>query len=198
MNERSTLPPASMSPELARITARAGHMMGDGAAGWTVDQAVAWEGLLELGRRLRRRADDMLARDFELSVSMLGIMGRLARANGGALRQNALAEAMGLSVSRASRVIDLLESRGLVVRTQCPADARATDVALTEAGARRATAAQAAVFAEVSGAFAERMTAEETATLARVFARLLADDREPDGERRPSVGGSARQHDAEQ
>ena len=168
--------------ELARITARAGDMMGDGVAVWTPDQALAWEGLLELGRRLRRRADEMLAREYGLSISMLGIMGRLAGTDAGRLRQNALADAMGLSVSRVSRVIDLLEARDLVIRTQCPTDARATDVALTDAGRGRTADAQAAVFAEVSGAFADRLTAEETHTLAGVFARLLAADTDPSGD----------------
>jgi DNA-binding MarR family transcriptional regulator len=168
------------APELARIAARAAHMMGADGAAWTTDQALAWEGLLELGRRLRRRADDMLAHDFGLSISMLGIMGRLAGADGGTLRQTALADALGLSVSRASRVIDLLESRELVVRTACPLDARATNVALTPAGRARTAGAQRAVFALVSETFADRITPEEFQTLARVFARLLLEDRSPD------------------
>ena len=91
-------------------------MMGhDAEQSWTEDDALAWEGMLEISRRLRRRAEDMLTRDDDLSVSMLGIMGRLVRAEDMTLRQTALAEATGLSVSRVSRIIDLLAERGLVI-----------------------------------------------------------------------------------
>ena len=75
-------------------------MMGDDAvAAWDADQALAWEGMLGLGRRLRRRAEDMLVQDHDVSVSMLGMMGRLRGADRRTLRQSALADAMGLSVS---------------------------------------------------------------------------------------------------
>ena len=152
-------------------------MMGDDAvAAWDADQALAWEGMLELGRRLRRRAEDMLVRDHDVSVSMLGMMGRLRGADRRTLRQSALADAMGLSVSRSSRVIDLLEERGLVTRAQCPSDGRATNVMLTDEGIRITESAQHDLFVMVSAAFVGRLSAEESATLARVFGRLLADD----------------------
>jgi DNA-binding MarR family transcriptional regulator len=118
----------------------------------------------------------MLVRDHDVSVSMLGMMGRLRRADARTLRQSALADAMGLSVSRASRVVDLLEDRGLVTRTQCPNDGRATNVTLTDAGIVRAASAQHALFLMVSAAFSDRLSPEETATFAQVFGRLLADD----------------------
>ncbi len=175
MSDTSTPPPPTQT-ESERIRARALHMMGDDAAvSWDADQALAWEGMLELGRRLRRRAEDMLMQDYDLSVSMLGMMGRLRCADRRTLRQSALAEAMGLSVSRVSRVIDLLEERGVVQRTQCPSDGRASNVTLTDAGISRTTSAQHALFEVVSGAFADRLSPNETATLAQVFGRLLAE-----------------------
>lgn len=159
-----------------RVAARAVLMMGhDAEQAWTVDDALAWEGMLEISRRLRRRAEDMLTRDDDLSVSMLGIMGRLVRAQDMTLRQTALAEATGLSVSRVSRIIDLLGERGLVVRCACPTDARATDIAVTALGRARTVRAQRRLFAFVEESFAGRLTPDERATLARVFARLLAD-----------------------
>lgn len=176
MSDTSTPQALPTTTERERIRTRALHMMGDDvAASWDADQALAWEGMLELARRLRRRAEDTLMQDHDLSVSMLGMMGRLRGADRCTLRQSALAEAMGLSVSRASRVIDLLEERGVVKRTPCPSDGRATNVTLTDAGIERAASAQHALFVMVSGAFAERLSPEETATLAQVFGRLLAD-----------------------
>ena len=81
--------------------------------------------------------------------------------------------AMGLSISRVSRIVDALEERRLLERRPCPADARATNVTLTEAGAELTRGAQAALFEFVQDGFAERLSEEETATLAKVFARLL-------------------------
>jgi len=150
-------------------------MMGcDAERDWTRDDALAWEGLLELSRRLRRQAEDLLTSEDDLSVSMLGIMGRLSRAERMTLRQTELAEAMGLSVSRVSRIIDLLERRRFVERNTCPADARATNVTLTRRGRDRTVTAQHRLFVFVEQAFAGKLTPDEASTLASVFGRLLA------------------------
>ena len=165
---------AEPSEELAAVTARAGYMMGtDVDRRWSQEQAVAWEAFLELHGRLRRGAEAALERQAGLSVSALGVMGRLARAEERTLRQVELAAAMGLSISRVSRIVDALEERRLLERRPCPADARATNVTLTEAGAELTRGAQAALFEFVQDGFAERLSEEETATLAKVFARLL-------------------------
>lgn len=159
---------------LATVTARAGYMMGANVdRAWSADTAVAWEGFLELSRVLRRDAEGLLEPLGDLSVSQLGIMGRLARAEGLTLRQTRLAEAMGLSVSRVSRVIDTLAGRGLVERHTCPTDARATNVTLTPAGQDVTRRAQDTVFAFVQERFVEPLDVAEVATLAAVFARLL-------------------------
>jgi DNA-binding MarR family transcriptional regulator len=165
---------ASDDPE--RLAARAVHMMGrDAERAWNREDALAWEGMLELSRRLRRQAEDILTRDDDLSVSMLGILGRLVRAEDMTLRPTALAEATGLSVSRVSRIIAMLEHRGLVECHACTIDARATDITVTSLGRDRTTVAQHRLFAFVDESFAGRLSPDETATLARVFARLLTD-----------------------
>ena len=162
-----------MTADVATIGARALHMMGVGARTIDADAAIAWEGMLELVRRRRREAEELLAGQHDLSVSMLGATGRLALAPGQTLRQMALADAMGLSVSRTSRVIDLLEQRGLVTRRPCPSDARATNVVLTADGAARTARAQAALHRLVRATFLDRLDAGETAALAAIVRRLL-------------------------
>lgn len=160
------------------VTARAGYMMGDNVdREWSADHAPAWEGFLELSRRIRRAADGVLE-PYGLSTSMLGLLGRLARAEGRTLRQTQLADAMGLSVSRVSRLIDVLEARALVERRPCPTDARATNVTLTRSGLTTTRKAQDAVFAFVEERFVQPLDARELSTLAAVFTRLLARDAE--------------------
>jgi DNA-binding MarR family transcriptional regulator len=168
-------PPSSVltENESDRVAARALHMLGADAQSLHSGEIIAWEGLLEVGRRLRRGAEELLIDRFDLSVSMLGITGRLRRAPGHMLRQSALAEAMGLSVSRVSRVVDLLERRGLVHRQACPEDARATNVALTRKGTSLTTRAQRELSSYVQAGFFAHLQPDEIATLASVFTRLL-------------------------
>jgi DNA-binding MarR family transcriptional regulator len=162
----------------AHVAARAFHMMGPAAEQeWTGTEPIAWEGLLEVARQLRRGAEEVLIETFDASISMLGITGRLSRAPKRTLRQTELADAMGLSLSRVSRVIDLLEQRRLVQRRACPTDARATNVTLTRQGAALTARAQRALFSYVQAAFFGRLEPSEVETLAAVFARLL--DAEP-------------------
>jgi len=168
-------PPAADAAEvLAPVTARAAYMMGARAEReWAPHQALAWEGLLDVARRLRRDAETALEDGHGLSISMLGILGRLLRAPDHTLHQIDLADAMGLSLSRISRVIDILERRELVVRRRCPSDARAVNVTVTAAGEALAQDAQAGVFAFVEGAFTNRLTDDEVRALAGIVARLL-------------------------
>lgn len=169
-----TTTPADPGP-LAGVTARAGHMMGAAARSWSPAEAVAWEGLLEVSRRLRRDAEALLEERHGLSVSMLGIMGRLITAPDRTLRQTDLADATGLSLSRISRVIDTLQERGLVGRRRCPSDARATNVTLTPGGVTATQAAQATTHTFVRSAFMDRLSATEVAVLAAVFSRLIGE-----------------------
>jgi DNA-binding MarR family transcriptional regulator len=172
--------PVAGEPELERIAARAWHMMGPAAVrAWSGEDAMAWEGLVEVHRRLRRQAEEVLSSDEELSISMLGLMGRLTRAEQLTLRQTALAEAMGLSLSRVSRVVDLLEQRGYVERQTCPADARATNIVLTPRGADVTERAQQRFFTFVQSAFFDQLEPDEVATLATIFARLIRASSDP-------------------
>ena len=161
----------------ASVAARASHMMGaDVQAAWVGPEAMAWEGLLEAARRLRRGAEEALLEEFDLSISMLGITGRLSLAPARTLRQSALAEAMGLSLSRVSRVIDLLEQRGLLERRACPSDARATNVRLTRRGGSLTRRAQRSLAGYVQANFFDQLEPGEVETLAAVFTRMLEAD----------------------
>jgi DNA-binding MarR family transcriptional regulator len=163
-------------PSLAAVTARAGYMMGVGAErNWSADHRLAWEGLLELYGRLRGGAAEALERNAGLGISALGLMGRLTQAPDHTLRQVELAEAMGLSLSRVSRVLDDLQHRNLIERRPCPSDARATNIVLTPAGLDLTAQAQATVFDYVDTHFAARLEPEEVEVLAGAFARLLSE-----------------------
>lgn len=148
--------------------------MGPAAAQWSPEQTIAWMGLLGTHRHLTRGFSKAVEDRTGLSPTALGLLGRLHQDDDGRMRISSLAEDIGLSLSRTSRVLDALELRGLVARVQCPEDARATNAVLTEAGRAIIRDAQDASSVWVHEHFFAHVTDEETAVLASVFERFTA------------------------
>lgn len=145
----------------------------DGLAAWSDPHAEAWIGLLETHKQLTRALDAELEAQHGLSLSGLELLGRLAAADARHLRLSALAQAAGLSLSRVSRIVDLLEGRNLVKRQPCPEDARAVEAHLTDTGLTLAREAQATHFASVQQRFFDQLQPGELEVLAGVFGRLF-------------------------
>lgn len=135
--------------------------------------ADAWAGLQRAHRALTRRLETTLDQRYGLSLSALELLGRLAVTDRRHERLARLAEGIGLSVSRVSRIVDALERRGLVERRPCPDDTRATEAWLTDAGLELAREAQATHLADVQRHFLDRLSPEELRTLGAVFGRLI-------------------------
>ena len=146
--------------------------LADGAPQWTPSQTDAWIGLLETHKRLTRELDSELERLHGLGLSGVEVLGRLAVADGGCLRLSSLAQETGLSLSRISRVVDLLERRALVRRRPCESDARAVEAHLTESGRALAAETQVTHLDFVRRRFFDRLEPDELDTLARVFGRM--------------------------
>jgi DNA-binding MarR family transcriptional regulator len=144
----------------------------DGLATWSDTHKDAWIGLLETHKRLTRALDAELEAEHGLTLSGAECLGRLAAADGRALRLTALANATGLSLSRISRIVDTLEGRKLVERRSSAEDARAVEAHLTADGLELVRRAQASHFAAVNERFFEQLSAEELEVLARVFGRF--------------------------
>lgn len=144
----------------------------DGLSRWSNTHADAWVGLLETTKKLTRALDAELEARHGLSLSGLELLGRLAAADERRLRLSTLAAEAGLSLSRVSRIIDVHERRKLVKKRVCPADARAVEAHLTDAGLALARDAQATHFASVQARFFAELEPSELATLAEVFSRF--------------------------
>ena len=163
-----------MSASAERVNARAAYFVGDeGLSAWTPAQIAAWTGVMEGQRRLAREVEAKLEARHGLALSALGLLGRLAAAEEGILRLSTLADEMGLSLSRVSRIVDALEARRLVERRPGPSDARATNACLTESGRVLAGGAQATVFASIQRRFFDQLADGEVEVLASVFTRFL-------------------------
>ena len=143
-----------------------------GLTRWTDAQADAWIGLLETHKRLTRALEAELEATHGVSLSAVELLGRLAAADGHQLRLSRLAAEASLSLSRVSRIVDVLEARGLVRREACASDARAVEAHLTDAGLALARAAQATHVESVRERFLDRLEPGEAELLAAVFARF--------------------------
>jgi DNA-binding MarR family transcriptional regulator len=154
-------------------TDRCAYVVGaDGMARLQGRQADAWAGLQRAHRELTRGMEATLDERYGLSLSALELLGRLASADDRSRRLSRLADDVGLSLSRVSRIIDALERRGLVERRPCPEDTRATNAWLTDAGLALVREAQVAHLAEVQRRFLDRLSPAELSTLGSVFDRL--------------------------
>ena len=139
--------------------------------GTTADDA--WIGFQRAHRELARRLESALVERHNLSLSALEVLGHVAAQEDRMRRLSRLAEDTSLSISRVSRIVDALVRRGLVERQPCPADTRATNARITDAGLELVRAAQADHRHDVHAAFHERLTDEERAVLAEAFGKLL-------------------------
>src|SRR5436305_8285477 len=144
----------------------------DGLARWSDIHADAWIGLLETHKRLVRGLDAELEAEHGLTLSALEALGRLAAAPEHQLRLSDLADECGLSLSRISRIIHSLQSRGLVERRGVDSDARAVLAHLTRDGLHLVKAAQCSHFAAVQRSFFEHLSPAEIQTLADIFGRF--------------------------
>jgi DNA-binding MarR family transcriptional regulator len=162
-----------MSATTSPDTSRCGYELGDdGLASWGTVHAEAWIGLLETHKRLTRALDAELEAEHGLTLSALEVLSRLAVAENRSLGLSALAGSCGLSLSRISRIVDSLESRGLVKRQTVESDARAVRGRLTDAGLEIVRRAQRTHFGSVQRRFFEQLSDEEVATLARIFTKF--------------------------
>ena len=161
-----------MTSTTETITGRAAYLMGDAIDQCDSEAVAAWTGFLEVFVQIKRDVESQLETKHVLSMSMVGVLGRLAVADRRTVRLSDLAEAMGLSLSRVSRIVDILEGRGLVERQACLTDARATNAHLTRKGLLLVRKAQATAAAAVRRRFLDPLESDEARILARVFARL--------------------------
>ena len=155
------------------ITGRAAYLMGDAIDQCDGEAVAAWTGFLEVFVQIKRDVEYQLETKHALSMSMVGVLGRLAAADRRTVRLSDLAEAMGLSLSRVSRIVDILEERELVERQRDQSDARATNAHLTRKGLALVRKAQATAATAVRRRFLDPLERDEARILATVFARLL-------------------------
>ncbi len=93
--------------------------------------------LLEAHARLTRVLDERLRADADMTLQTLEVLLRVGRAPEGWVPVSQLADTVALTSGGLTRLVDRLETDGLVCRHRCPSDGRVVQLRLTPAGVAR-------------------------------------------------------------
>nr|WP_042189940.1 MarR family winged helix-turn-helix transcriptional regulator [Kibdelosporangium sp. MJ126-NF4]CTQ95206.1 Transcriptional regulator, MarR family [Kibdelosporangium sp. MJ126-NF4] len=134
----------------------------------------AWRSFLRAHAKITRCLEAELLAEQRLSLGAYDVLAELAAAQGHCLRMAELAEAVLLSRSGVTRLVDRLERAGLVVRERVDGDGRGVVARLTVAGLNRLGTASRTHLAGVVRHFVELLDEHELNTLG-ILSQRVAD-----------------------
>ncbi|HEU5242940.1 MAG TPA: MarR family transcriptional regulator [Gaiellaceae bacterium] len=141
---------------------------------------TAWVRFLRAHAALTRELSSRLEAVHELTLSDFDVLVQLYYADGRRMRRIDLARSVLLTASGITRLLDGLESAGLVAKERCDSDARVTYAVLTTAGIKKIEEARDSHLADIEELFGSRFSLDERAQLAELLGRLpLAHTAEP-------------------
>lgn len=133
----------------------------------------AWRSFIGANSRLLRRLDEELQTAHELSLAEYDALLQLADAPGRRLRMSVLAERVLLSRSGVTRLVDRLETDGMVARSACVTDARGAEASLTPAGLDRLRIASRTHLDGVQRMFVDLVGDADRATIEGACNRII-------------------------
>lgn len=149
-------------------------------------QKRAWGALLVAHATLTRKLDAALRQRGLPSLEVYDVLLALEDAPGRRMRMVDLAEAVVFSPSGLTRLIDRMQTAGLVERHACPNDRRAIHVGITECGLKTRAESWPAYAELVEEHFGCHLSNEEAECVGRALGRfrsgrLSCSDEEPLG-----------------
>ena len=132
----------------------------------------AWVRFLRAHAALTRELSSRLEALHELTLSDFDVLIQLYFAEGRRMRRIDLARSVLLTASGITRLLDGLESCGLVAKERCASDARVTYAVLTKAGLKKFEAARESHLADIEELFGSQFSPEEREQLAELLGRL--------------------------
>jgi DNA-binding MarR family transcriptional regulator len=136
------------------------------------EELDAWRSFLRAHARITRALEAELVAEQRLSLAAYDVLVQLAEAPDRRLRMTELADAVLLSRSGVTRLVDRLERAGLVTRSRVASDGRGVAAELTPAGLDRLRRATRTHLAGVVRHFVAVLDAEDLAALERISRRL--------------------------
>lgn len=151
-------------------------------------QRAAWVGFLRSHDAITGTLDRDLERGHGLSLRSYDVLVQLSLAGDRGRRMSELADAVLLSRSGLTRLVERLERAGLVQRRAGDPDSRQTFAVVTEAGLDMLADATETHLRGVAERFLDRLTEDQLALFADAGRRLLEDVKvepapNPDGQR---------------
>jgi DNA-binding MarR family transcriptional regulator len=132
----------------------------------------AWVRFLRAHAALTRELSSRLEAVHELTLSDFDVLIQLYFAEGRRMRRIDLARSVLLTASGITRLLDGLESCGLVAKERCDSDARVTYAVLTKAGVKKIEEARETHVADIEELFGSRFSPQEREQLAEFLGRL--------------------------
>ena len=140
--------------------------------GPTREQLAAWRSFLRAHAGITRALEAELEADQQLSLAAYDVLVQLAEAPERRLRMTELADAVLLSRSGVTRLVDRMERAGLVSRCPVEGDGRGVAARLTDEGLSRLRSAARTHLSGVLRHFVARLDADDLAALERITRRL--------------------------
>jgi DNA-binding MarR family transcriptional regulator len=136
------------------------------------DERGAWTGFLRAHSRIVKALDRELAAAHDLPLSEYDVLVQLAITDDGRLRMTDLADAIVLSPSGLTRLVDRLAGRGLLRRERCEADSRVVYAAISEAGLEKLLEATPTHLDGIRRLFWAHLDGDQTERLAAIVGCL--------------------------
>jgi DNA-binding MarR family transcriptional regulator len=133
---------------------------------------TAWVRFLRAHAAITRELGARLEADHGLTMSDYDVLIQLYFAEGHAMRRVDIARQVLLTASGITRLLDGLESCGLVAKQPCASDARVSYAVLTPEGVRKVESARDTHLADVEELFGSRLEPKEREQLAELLGRL--------------------------
>ena len=133
---------------------------------------TAWLRFLRAHASITRELSARLEVLHELTLSDYDVLIQLYHAPGQRLRRIDLARQVLLTASGITRLLDGLESGGLVKKERCDSDGRVTYAVLTARGVQKCEMARETHLADIEELFGAHFAPEERAQLAELLGRL--------------------------
>ncbi|CAN5232473.1 MarR family transcriptional regulator [soil metagenome] len=110
-------------------------------SGLTKAEQELWRSFYSMRRSLDRAVDLQLQRDSNISASEYEVLMAIEQSADQRLRINEIAMRTSWEKSRVSHLVTRMEKRGLLLRSECPTDARGSWIGLSAAGQRAVSGA---------------------------------------------------------
>ncbi|MBC3190205.1 MarR family transcriptional regulator [Pseudonocardia sp. C8] len=136
-------------------------------------ELASWRSFLRAHAGITKQLESELEDEQQISLATYDVLVQLAEAPGRRLRMTELADAVLLSRSGVTRLVDRLERIGLVSRAKVAADGRGVTARLTDAGYERLRIAATTHLRGIRRHFAERLDPDDLADLERICRKLI-------------------------